>query len=533
MRQATPRPERFGNAPDQGSPPSGSRKRVWLAPALALATLAGAALAPFLPIKTSPRVSAQTVGAISDQNTQAFYTLLDRYVSDWERGRLNPVSLRRYRQRLEALPQEGLSNEDKAYRLMWEQDIAWKLFESDAGRGFRRSDYLLGTSSESVEMLLTQHQVERGESPEGPEWADAGAEPRPRIVGSRTYSALLQHRGYVNLDAQSLITMMQQDCDTLQRRMNAYARQVNPRSESWRDVYESLRRQHPAKDQVLNAYRREVNRARQFLQSRRLISIPTNFELTIEETPQAMRARLPFAAYLPGHRIMWVTVTMNDDPATEEQQLRDQNYAVIGPTAVHEAFPGHHLESISKRRVDLPQDDPTRKVRMYLLGQADWDATFYHEGWGLYSERLMLDEGYYNVFSDSPQETAGKKLVATRMLLWRATRALLDAQIHTGQITPEQAADFLVQNLMMEPGRARAEVARYVASPTEVTTYYLGMRQFTQMWEEAHRQNPHLTKRQFHDRLMRQALPIPALALKEFGVELPELQPLEADRSRR
>src|SRR5690606_26418188 len=105
----------------------------------------------------------------------------------------------------------------------------------------------------------------------------------------------------------------------------------------------------------------------------------------------------------------------------------------------------------------------------------------------------------------------------------RSARALLDPQIHTGKITPEEAVDFLATQLLMDRDRAAAEVDRYVQNPTEVTSYYLGMRQLAQTWAQAKAQNPELTLKQFHDEVLRRPLPVPVLAMMRFGVELETL----------
>jgi uncharacterized protein (DUF885 family) len=61
--------------------------------------------------------------------------------------------------------------------------------------------------------------------------------------------------------------------------------------------------------------------------------------------------------------------------------------------------------------------------------------------------------------------------------LWRACRVVIDASLHTGQMTPAQAVEMLVGVAKLSPPNAEAEVRRYTMSPTQPMSYYMGKRE--------------------------------------------------------
>src|SRR5467141_3330507 len=257
----------------------------------------------------------------------------------------------------------------------------------------------------------------------------------------------------------------------------------------WPELVDKLRADHPAPNEPVDAYSREMARARDFVEQRKLAPIP-KAPLGVIPTPAFMRPVIPYAAYdSPGaysrDRTGWFYVTVPDERLPAEQReriLRDHCRYELAATALHEGYPGHHLQlGIAKQ---LPSD-----VRRNL------STPLTVEGWALYCEDMMAEQGFY---------TSEEELFFQRVhLLWRAMRILLDVGLHTRGMTPEQAVDQMVHTLHVERGNAETEVRRYCAWPAYQLCYAVGRRELLRLREDFRAARGASFKlRSFHDAVL-------------------------------
>jgi uncharacterized protein (DUF885 family) len=130
----------------------------------------------------------------------------------------------------------------------------------------------------------------------------------------------------------------------------------------------------------------------------------------------------------------------------------------------HEAVPGHHFQlAIQQERTDLPK---FRAQRIFGGGSA------HSEGWGLYAERLAVEQGWYE--GDVPG-----LLGALGSELFRARRLVVDTGLHTKGWTRQQAIDY---------GIGAQEVERYVAWPGQACAYMVGMLRILELRDQAKRE---------------------------------------------
>src|SRR5512146_1600636 len=150
---------------------------------------------------------------------------------------------------------------------------------------------------------------------------------------------------------------------------------------------------------------------------------------------------------------------------------------------MHEAYPGHHRHlSVAGRLSSLPR----------LLV----DAPEFVEGWGMYSEQMMREEG----FDDGP---AFRVALATDAI-WRAARIVLDVRMHRGELSIEEATDFLAEHTRFERPNALAEVRWYTYRPTYPLSYLLGKVLILGLRDEQRRRlGDAFSLRDFHDTLLR------------------------------
>ncbi len=269
--------------------------------------------------------------------------------------------------------------------------------------------------------------------------------------------------------------------------IESLAAEIDP-GVSWRDLIERLRDDTPTSDGLLDAYREAMQQARDFTIEHDLVAIPEG-PLEVLATPGFMRPLVPFAAYQPPGPLMasraglfFVTVPEADDPDIRQMQLREHALYGLPGVALHEGYPGHHLQMLTA------QQQPSL-VRRFL-----WTPVMV-EGWALYCEDLLGELGFYR----SPEV----RLFQLAMLLWRAVRVVLDVGLHTRGMTPQEAVDYMVDRLPMDRPAAEAEVRRYCATPTYQLCYAVGRRDIMAL-RDAYRERagPNFTLRRFHDELL-------------------------------
>jgi uncharacterized protein (DUF885 family) len=116
------------------------------------------------------------------------------------------------------------------------------------------------------------------------------------------------------------------------------------------------------------------------------------------------------------------------------------------------------------------------------------------EGWGLYTEQLMHDTGYYS------QEARLGQLAAR---LFRALRVVLDMRLQSGDLTYEQAVASAVEVAHLAESTARSEVARYTMEPTQPFAYLVGCLELERLRAESQqRLGEAFELRRFHDRVL-------------------------------
>ena len=235
-----------------------------------------------------------------------------------------------------------------------------------------------------------------------------------------------------------------------------------------------------------------MHRARRHLVERDLVTVPDDERIDVVPTPEYLRNVVPFAAYFEPAAfdrdpkgIYIVTPSVGGDP----NAMREHNFSSISNTSIHEAYPGHHLQLDTARR----KGSLTR-----LLA----DAPEFVEGWGMYSELMMREHG----FDDGP----AFRVIMHTDAIWRACRIILDIRLHRGEISVEEATDFLVEQTNFERPNARAEVQWYTYRPTYPLSYLLGRTLLLGLRaDEQARLGDRFSLKGFHDTLMRNgSLPI-------------------------
>jgi uncharacterized protein (DUF885 family) len=327
-------------------------------------------------------------------------------------------------------------------------------------------------------------------------------------IGTDFFTAKLREEHLLSETPDELEAMGREVLEQTKAELEKVAKAIEP-DVPWFELVERLKRHHPPKERLVEVYAEEVAKARQFVVDKNLATIPEGEQLRVVETPPFERATTPYAAYMPpapfdaqSEGLFYVTpVDPKEPPEVQEDRLRGHCSFAFPITVIHEAYPGHHLQlSVAAR---LPSK--VRKV---------FGNNLFVEGWALYCEELMWEQGY--------TDDLRVRLFQLKDLVWRAVRVIVDVGLHCKGMSFVEAVQWLVQEAHLERANAEAEVRRYTASPTQPLSYLTGKQAILQLREEVQRREGNqFSLRRFHDRLLQAGgLPMPLvreLVLGEFG----------------
>ncbi len=322
--------------------------------------------------------------------------------------------------------------------------------------------------------------------------------------GKAMFETRLRENHMVDWDSDWLLKKGNELYDSTLAEMEALAKQIDP-DKSTKELVEEMKNNHPTAEELLDTYRSMMESARQFVIDKDLATIPKDEQLKIEETPAFLRNQIPYAAYLPPglldeeqQGIFIVTpIDPNAPPEAQEEKLRGHSMDEMPRRALHEAYPGHHLQLVvANKNATLAR----------LFGR--FLSTLFIEGWAFYCEGMMEEQGFLN----KPLEKLGR----LQAQLWRAARIIVDVSLHTGKMSHEEAVKFMVEKANLEPSDAEAEVNRYTQNPTQPMSYLMGKYEIVQIVDEYKKKFPDHSLKQMHDailncgslppRLMRQRL---------------------------
>lgn len=164
--------------------------------------------------------------------------------------------------------------------------------------------------------------------------------------------------------------------------------------------------------------------------------------------------------------------------------------------AYHEGIPGHHMQiAIAQELEGVPL---FRKYGRF---------TAYSEGWGLYSEFLPKEMGFY----EDPYSDFGR----LAMELWRACRLVVDTGLHDKRWTREEAIDYLKDNTPNPEGDITKAIERYIVMPGQATAYMVGKIKIVELRERAKAEmGDAFDIREFHDVIIASG-PVPLSIMEE------------------
>lgn len=158
---------------------------------------------------------------------------------------------------------------------------------------------------------------------------------------------------------------------------------------------------------------------------------------------------------------------------------------VLEALTLHEAVPGHHLQgSLAKEMKNVPEF----RNNTYISA--------FGEGWGLYSEFLGLEAGFYQ----DPYSNFGRLTYE----MWRACRLVVDTGMHSKGWSRDRAMSFLADNTALSLHNVKTEIDRYISWPGQALSYKIGELTIKKLRKKAEDTlGAAFDLREFHDEILK------------------------------
>jgi len=340
-------------------------------------------------------------------------------------------------------------------------------------------------------------------------------------IGADAFSKKLLYDEMVDTPLDKLLQIGYDDLHKNQAEFNRIAKEVDP-GKTPKQVLAELAAVHPPPDQLLRTFHDTFTHLIAFIEAKKIITIPSPVQPTLEETPPFMRATTQASMDSPGpyekHSSTAYFNVMVPEKDWPQQRVADYmaafNVGTIISTSVHEAYPGHYVQFLWVNHTNL---SAVRK----LTGSAT-----NIEGWAHYCEQMMLDEGYNQPGTGAKDERESRliRLGQLQDALLRDARFVVGIRMHTQNMTLEQAKDFFVNEGYQSPAIAEVETKRGTSDPTYLY-YTLGKLEIMKLRADLEKkEGAGFTLEKFHDDFMGQGgAPIKIVRKALLGDDSPTL----------
>ena len=322
-------------------------------------------------------------------------------------------------------------------------------------------------------------------------------------LGAETFRKELANNEMVDIPLERLLQIALDDLHKNQAEFARVAKEIDP-AKTPQQMLAELASIHPAPDKLLSAFHDTFDSLTSFIRTHHIVTIPSEVQPTLEETPPFMRATTQASMDPPGpyetHSTRaYFNVTLPEAGWTKEritEHMAAFNLGTIVSTSVHEAYPGHYVQFLWSPQVQS-------KVRK-LIG-----ASTNIEGWAHYCEQMMLDEGYGQP-GLGVKDAREAKLVRLGQLqdaLLRNARFVVSLRLHTGvggAMSFEDAVNFFVSDGYQSRAIGTMETKRGTSDALYLY-YTLGKLEIMKLREDVKaKQGAKFNLQQFHDDFMRQ-----------------------------
>ena len=335
-------------------------------------------------------------------------------------------------------------------------------------------------------------------------------------IGEKKFGEKLAMELDAGLTAQEVIDTAEAEANRVEREMYYIAKQLwssviknkplpaednTGRRETIRAVLSELGKDHGVSQSLVSDARGTVEKIKTFIREKKILTLPDPDQCSIIEMPEFQRGFS--AAYLnqappldaKAKSLYAISPPPSDWPTDRQEAFfQEYNRSMLQVLTIHEAYPGHYVQLDYSNRVDS-------LIRKVL------SSGVFAEGWAVYTEQMMLDEGYGD-------GDLALRLHQLKFYMRAVLNAILDYRMHCSAMSDEEALALLVDRGFQTSGEAIGKIQRAKQSSCQLSTYFVGRTAFYRLRQSVQRARGNEFKLgQYHEEvLLKGTLPVKYLS---------------------
>jgi uncharacterized protein (DUF885 family) len=325
-------------------------------------------------------------------------------------------------------------------------------------------------------------------------------------IGKDKFAKKLEFELDAGMSADEVLKEAETEADRVEREMYVIARQmwasVFPdktlppddaigRRLAVRMVLAELAKKHGKPETLLDDAKKTAEDCKRFIAKHDILRLPAPDRCRIIEMPEFQRgnwiAYLNNAPPLDTKADSYYAISPPPkawDDRKRTSFLEEYNDYMLHILTIHEAYPGHYVQ------LEYANRHPSLIRRVLSSG-------IFAEGWAVYTEQMMLDQGYGRRHEAGEDKGGGqgqgKELLALRLhqlkfYLRAVVNAILDHKMHCGNMSDEEAMTLLVQRAFQSEGEAALKVIRAKQTSCQLSTYFVGRMAFYRLRQSVQRE---------------------------------------------
>ena len=240
-------------------------------------------------------------------------------------------------------------------------------------------------------------------------------------------------------------------------------------------VIAAVSKEHSKPEELLADARAQVDAVKRFIREKNILRLPEPDRCQIIEMPEFQRGNS--LAYLNGAppldpdapSFYAISPPAKDwTPQRTQSLLQEYNRHMLQVLTIHEAYPGHYVQ------LEYSSRTPSLIRRVLQSGVMI-------EGWAVYTEQMMLDQGY-------GEGNLQLRLNQLKFYLRAVCNAILDHKLHAGNMTDEEAIKLMVDGAFQSQEEASLKLVRAKQTSTQLSTYFVGRMAHVRMGEQMQRE---------------------------------------------
>lgn len=327
--------------------------------------------------------------------------------------------------------------------------------------------------------------------------------PRSFRLGKELYSKKFEFDIQSGFSADQIFDIANQHKQELHQKMFAITEQLWPKYmkdkvmpesklSAIKQLIDAISLNHVKADSFQTAIEQQIPQLVEFVNKKQLIYLDPSKPLVVRKEPAYMAGLAGASISSPGpydkNGNTYYNVGSLNGWTNEraESYLREYNYYVLQILNIHEAIPGHYTQLIYSNQ--------SPSLIKSILGNGAMI-----EGWAVYSELMMLENGY-GAKEGATSADPEMWLMYYKWNLRSTCNTLLDISVHTKNMSKEDAIQLLTQEAFQQEAEAEGKWKRVTLSQVQLCSYFTGFQEIYNLREELkQKQGNDFNLKQFHE----------------------------------